>query len=1131
MTVTPRVSHARRPIHTLGLLFGLIVCCLLLVGTAVSVAAPVTDLTAYSDTTVAPGETLRYAITVTNVGDQASPDSDEDGVADTPRVVTATFPVGVTATSVHAFEWECSGNGPGPDPEDIVGASVVTCVNPNVSNPYDSGTRSEQLVFTTSTSPTVSGTLIAHFGAVGGGAAPTSTVDSTTVSATSPSFGLAAFDGLIGDAAGNAFSQAGGVPYQYSTYIHFNTLKNADPAKGDLWPAEPAKDVIVNLPPGLVGNANATSGVRCNLAQLANAINGIPMSLCPVESQVGTVKVFLGPSGLANVPAPVYLMEPPVGVAVSLGFNAEGTPVTINARLGSGPNYHVYVESHNISEGLPFFGTDLTLWGVPADPSHNALRACPGELTVGYGGPACSTNLPQRAFLRNPTSCTPAGTGLETTLSADSWAKPGDFKAASFLSHNAPVFPIPLGERGSVVGSTGCADVPFNPSVVVQPTTNAAESPSGLNISLLVPQNWESPETLMTADLKDTRLALPVGYTVNPSAGSGLGVCTQAQLERETASSLPGDGCPQESKIGSVEVETPVLSEKLGGSIYVAKPFDNPSNSLLALYIVVKSPERGIVIKLSGKIDPDPVTGQLVTTFNDNPQVPFSRFTLKLRQGATSPLVSPSTCGPYTAQADLTPWSSPSSPRHLTSSLNIEKGIDGGACPSGGTPPFKPGMVAGTLNNNAGSYSPLSLRITRNDGEQEITRFSSTLPAGLSAKLTGVPFCSETNIEAAKHVTGAQEEASPSCPATSEIGHSLVGAGVGSVLAYTPGKVYMAGPYNGAPFSIVAITSAKVGPFDLGTVVVREALNIDPVTAVVTVDAKASDPIPHIIEGIVIHVRDIRVYIDRPQFMINPTNCNPLNISATITGAGANPANLADDVPVSVGEPFQLANCQTLAFKPQFKATTSGKTSRKNGASLSVKLAYPKAPQGTQANIAKVKVNLPKQLPSRLTTLQKACPDSVFNTNPATCPKASVVGHATATTPILPVPLRGPAYFVSHGGAKFPELIIVLQGYGVTLDLHGETFISKAGITSSTFRTVPDDPIGTFQLTLPQGPSSALAANGNLCASKLKMPTAFTAQNGTVIHKTTRIEVAGCAKHKAKKALVAHGVAKGKKKG
>ncbi|HWX88295.1 MAG TPA: hypothetical protein VNX67_08975, partial [Solirubrobacteraceae bacterium] len=304
---------------------------------------------------------------------------------------------------------------------------------------------------------------------------------------------------------------------------------------------------------------------------------------------------------------------------------------------------------------------------------------------------------------------------------------------------------------------------------------------------------------------------------------------------------------------------------------------------------------------------------------------------------------------------------------------------------------------------------------------------------------------------------------------------------------------------------------------DLGTVVIRFALRINPLTAQVEVDSSGSDAIPHIIRGIVVHVRDIRVYMDRPKFIVNPTSCNTMMIANTITGAGADFTNPADAYPVTVTSPFQAADCSNLAFKPVFNVSTSGKTSRSSGASLNVKLAYPSAPFGTQANIRSVKVDLPKQLPSRLTTLQKACPDSVFNADPAACSVASRVGRATAITPILPVPLEGPAYFVSHGGAKFPELIVVLQGYGFTIDLHGETFISKAGITSSTFRTVPDQPVTSFQLTLPQGKYSALAANGNLCNTKLTMPTAFTAQNGTVIHQTTKITVTRCAKHKAKR--------------
>jgi hypothetical protein len=658
-------------------------------------------------------------------------------------------------------------------------------------------------------------------------------------------------------------------------------------------------------------------------------------------------------------------------------------------------------------------------------------------------------------------------------------------------------------------------------------TTPFGYSPTGLNLGMSIPQTYDNPKGLATSTLKRAIITLPEGVTINPSAGAGLGACTEAEYEAEAVEEAPGRGCPNDSKLGAIKIQSPAVKEFAEGTVFVAQPYANKFGSLLALYVVARIPNRGIIVKAAGEVKADLVTGRLVTTFDNLPPLPFNLLTFKFIQGSTSPLVSPPACGEYSVRAELTPASDPvGAPLEPEiRPLPITGGSNGSVCPSGGAAPFAPQVLAGTQNNEAGTYSPMYIRLVRGDGEQEITRFSSQLPLGLTAKLTGVPFCSDANIEQAKLKTGAQEEAEPSCPAASQIGHTLVGAGVGPVLAQASGKVYMAGPYNGAPFSIVAISSAKVGPFDLGTVVVREALKIDPNTAIVTVDASASDPIPHIIKGIVVHVRDIRVYVDRPEFALNPTNCKRLSFAVTVSGSGANFISPLDDMPVTVSDSFEVADCQALKFKPTFKASTTGTTSRVRGAGLKVKLTYPKAPSGVQANIRSVKVDLPRQLPSRLTTLQKACPDSIFNANPAACPTGSRVGQARAVTPILPVPLTGPAYFVSHGGVRFPELVIVLQGYGVTINLRGETFISKAGITSSAFHTVPDQPVGSFELSLPQGPNSALAANGNLCRSKLKMPTAFTAQNGLVVRQSTAIAVTGCAKPKAHRV---HGAAKRK---
>ena len=775
-------------------------------------------------------------------------------------------------------------------------------------------------------------------------------------------------------------------------------------------------------------------------------------------------------------------------------------------------------ESRSISQILNFFGADLRLWGDPADPAHDNERgSCvephivkePGEV-VSRG--SCPVSIPPLPFLTLPTECEGP---LLTTYEADSWQQPETWIQGSLISHDNSEPPSPI-------GLTGCSRLGFAPVVEAKPTTVSGESPSGLDFALDVnDEGLTNPSGVSQSDIKKVAVTLPEGMTANPALAEGLGACSEADLARETVGAAPGEGCPSESKIGTVEVETPLLEQTLKGELFLATPYANPSGSLLGLYVVIKNPETGILLKLVGEVVPNETTGQLVSVFDNLPQLPFSHFRLHFREGQRSPLVTPPACGTYTTQAELTPWATPGDVLHDAATFQVTSGVGGGACPSGGVPPFKPGLIAGTLNNSAGSYSPLDLRITRNDGEQEITGFSSSLPAGVTANLSGVPFCGEAEIAHARGATGAQEEVAPSCPLASQIGHTLVGVGVGSVLAYTPGRLYMAGPFEGAPFSVVAITSAKVGPFDLGTVVVHLPLQINPVTAAVSIPAGAADQIPHIIKGIVVHVRDIRVYVDRPDFMLNPTNCSPLTFGASVIGSGANFVSSADDVASSVDGPFQAANCANLQFKPSFKASTSGRTSRKAGASLTVKLAYPKAAQGTQANIKSVKVDLPKQLPSRLTTLQKACTSTQFQTDPAGCPAASIVGHASAITPILPVPIAGPAYFVSYGGAKFPELVIVLQGYGITIDLHGETFISKAGITSSTFHTVPDQPVTSFELTLPQGKYSALAANGNLCTSKLVMPTLFDAQNGTVVKQSTPITVTGCpkkkkAKHKAK---------------
>jgi hypothetical protein len=904
-------------------------------------------------------------------------------------------------------------------------------------------------------------------------------------------FGLKETDVTFTGPDGSPATQAGSHPFAFTTKLAVNTEEK----DGEEVPAQEAKDIRVALPPGLVGAPTAVP--RCSATDFLT----FPLPDCSDSTAVGFARVEFGEPGVVER-YPVYNLVPATGVAAKIGFLVEGrVPVTINVGVNPNPPHNLISTAANTSQALLFYSIKLTLWGVPADPAHDAER---GRCT-GAAGQSCPVNIPQVPFLTLPTRCEgPLLTGFE----ADSWEDPGVWTQPILAeTHDGSSPP-------NALGMTGCDGLGFDPTIVSRPTSEAAQSPTGLDFSLNVAdEGLTSPTGIAKSDIKKAVVTLPEGMTANPSLAEGLNVCSEEDLTRETVNSEPGEGCPNESKIGTVEVETPLLEEPLKGSLFIAKPYQNPFNSLLALYFVIKNPTLGIIVKQPAEVVPDPQTGRLVTVVENIPQLPFSHFTLHFREGSRSPLVTPSGCGTYNAKAELTPWSG-GSPVTTTSAFQIISGIDAGPCPAGGIQPFAPEATTGTLNNNAGNYSPLNLRISRKDGEQELTRFSTKLPPGLTGNLTGIPFCADTSIETARHKTGAQEINEPSCPGASEIGHTLVGAGVGGVLAWAPGKIYLAGPYNGSPLSVVSITSAKVGPFDLGTVVIRFGLHIDPNTAQVNIDSAGSDPIPHIIDGIVVNVREIHAYIDRTKFILNPTNCNPMSVQNAVSGAGANFTSPADDVTVTLSSPFQAADCSNLAFKPSFQVSTSGKTSKASGASLTVKLAYPNAPQGSQANIRSVKVDLPKQLPSRLTTLQKACTAAQFHTNPAGCPAASVVGHARAITPILPVPLEGPAYFVSNGGEAFPNLIMVLQGYGLTIDLTGNTFINKAGVTSSTFPAIPDQPVTSFELVLPEGPNSALAANGNLCASKLTTPNTFIGQNGTTFSQNTDVNVTGCPKTK-----------------
>ena len=890
------------------------------------------------------------------------------------------------------------------------------------------------------------------------------------------------------NADGTIDEQASSHPAAFTVRFEMNTDSSGQIEGGEI------RDALVDPPVGLVGNPGAVPA--CPRQDFEGASPN-----CPAETQVGTLEatvVILG-----RILVPVYNVVPPPGVPTQFGFSLFGRNVLQYVSVQSEDGYGLHVSAVDIP--VPVKEVTETIWGVPADPSHNAERFCRKQTGAALL-PGCISTASTLPYLTMPATCSAP---LETSIQVDSKLNPGNYLTETVESLDAGGHPTAL---------TGCDAVPFDPEVVSRSTARDAGSPSGLEFELKLPnQGLLSPGGIAETEPSKITVALPEGFTANPSFAEGIVGCSEAQYQGEQLETSVGGGCPEASKLGSVIARTPLLEEPAEGSLYLAEPYKNKFGSLLAIYMVLRARERGVLIKQVGHVVPDPVTGQLVTTFENLPPLPYSGFSLHFREGARAPLATPTTCGEYRTVAQLTPFSS-TSPVQRSASFQIEHGVDGGPCPAGGAPPFAPGLNAGTANNAAGAYSPLDLQITRKDGEQEITGFTTQLPEGLTANLNGVPFCSEAQIALARSKSGVAEEAEPSCPAGSQIGHSQVGVGVGTTLAYAPGKLYLGGPFEGAPFSIVSISAAKVGPFDLGTVVVHLPLQVDPITARVSIPQGAADQIPHIIDGIIVHVRDIQIYVDRQNFTSNPTSCERKTFAATVYGSGQNFASPSDDVPAAVGSPFQAADCASLAFKPAFSATTSGKVSKADGTSLNVKLTAPA--QGAQnagheeANIHYVKVELPKQLPSRLTTLQKACTAAQFHTNPAGCPAASVVGHGRAITPILPVPLEGPAYFVSNGGEAFPNLVLVLQGYGITIDLVGSTFISKTGITSSTFKTVPDQPVTSFELMLPSGPYSALTAIGNPCTQHLSMPTEFIGQNGVQTKQNTPLAVTGCPKAK-----------------
>jgi hypothetical protein len=930
----------------------------------------------------------------------------------------------------------------------------------------------------------------------GGGAVGTKTASHSIEMNGRTKFGIEDYQLIPENVGGLIDTQAGSHPFQLTSVIDLNS-QTPDEYTGTPRTVALPKDIVSELPVGLFGNP--TPFAQCTDAQLAEqgpyAFGYINTNKCPSQTAIGVASVsisvpVLGRDTFVTSTVPIFNMRPLTGEPARFAFKVAGVvPVFLDASVRTGKDYGITISSDNIIQEAWLLSVKLTFWGVPGDPRHDGQRGW--ECLIGFGTCPTSTGTTPPPFLVLPTSCEQP---YESTLYGDSWGASGHRReTAEPVKYRLPE------------ALDGCNHLPFTPSMAVTPDVPDGSTSTGLTVGVHVPQEAAlNPTGLAESTLRDTTVILPQGVGLNPAGADGLQACSEGQIgftgfapESEVGQFTPTLAepfCPDASKIGTAKIKTPLLPNALEGAVYLAAQNQNPFGSLVAMYIVAQDPVSGTLLKLPGEVKLDPVTGQIVTTFKNTPELPFEDLELHFFGGARAPLSTPPLCGAYTTSASFVPWSG-NEPATPSSTFDITSGPNGDPCHN--PLPFSPSLTAGTTSIQAGGFSPFTMTMSRPDGSQNLQAVKLRMPPGLLGTLASVKLCPEAQANAG------------TCGPESLIGHTTVSVGVGgNPYSVTGGEVFITGPYKGAPYGLSIVNPAKAGPFDLGKVVVRAKIEVDPISAVLTVTTDDSGPykIPTILDGIPLQIQHVNVTIDRQGFTFNPTNCSPL----AITGSLTSDQGATKDLSV----PFQITNCAVLAFKPKLTAKTNGKTSRANGASLSVKLTYPAGPY--DANIARVKVDLPKQLPSRLTTLQKACPAATFDANPANCPSASIVGHATATTPVMPVPLTGPAYFVSHGGEAFPDLIIVLQGYGATVHLIGTTFISKAGITSSTFKTIPDVPVGTFEMTLPQGKDSALAANGNLCTTrKLAMPTSFLAQNGAVIHTTTPIMPTGCTKKKA----------------
>jgi hypothetical protein len=806
----------------------------------------------------------------------------------------------------------------------------------------------------------------------------------------------------------------------------------------------PTRDVRIELPPGLIGNPNLL-GVpqQCTTEEfLAEA--------CPNGSQVGVTSIAAY-SLLLKFHEPIYMMQPPGGdVVARLGFIAGLYPTFIDVRVRSGGDFGLTSELTDVTAAAKLIESETTIWGVPADHSHDDERCTPAEAFVGCAiSPPRPPGARPLAFLTNPTRC---GVTLSMSVNASSWAEP----ELQDKNKKEAFFPQ----------ITGCDGLPFGPSLTASATSRHTASPTGLDMTIKLPEA-DGVKVLEPAQIRDIKIDLPAGIGINPGSADGLGVCSVAQVHfgEDVASE-----CPDNAKLANTEFEVSALPRRMKGAIYLREP--EPGN-LFRIWVVAD--DLGAHVKLAGQLEVDRSNGQIKSVVLDSPQVPLREAKLLFKSGFRAPLMTPLACGAYLTHYEFLSWAGGPAAKGAVP-MQVDEG-----CGAGG---FDPQLQAGSSDANGGAYSPFTFTINRQDGQQNLSGLDITLPEGVAASFVGIPRCEGADAE------------SGHCPPASRIGKTVVadGAGPSPLWVPQPGKdptaVYLSGPYKGAPLSIVAVVPAQAGPFDLGLEVVRSAVYVNSVTAQAT--AKA-DPLPQIIEGIPITYKAVNVQLDRLRFTLNPTSCAQKRTVARLTSTTGQVANPSSR--------YAASNCAKLAFEPKLALRLLGRTHRGEHPRLRATLRMPSG----GANIAATSVNLPRSEFIENAHFKTICTRVQFAAK--ACPSGSIYGHAVARTRILEQPLEGPVYLRSSS-SQLPDLVMALRGPAsmpIEIDLVGHVDSANGGLRA-TFETVPDAPVKEFTLRMQGGKKGLIVNSTNLCASNNRATAKFHAQNGkdVVLHPALR---------------------------